>query len=94
MLDAESRLRHKDLVGVVAHGRAGFGMLPTPQSKECKGMEKQRQIQEELRVAVEEGRSSRAASLRQQGAWTRWEQAIDRKVMWTSGRLSHTASPS
>lgn len=38
VLDVEARLRHKDLVGVVAHGRAGLGMLPTPpRHKECKG---------------------------------------------------------
>ena len=56
--DAESRLRHKDLMGVVVHGRAGLGMFPTPQHKECKGMEKWKQIQEDVRAAVEEGRSS------------------------------------
>ena len=75
---AESRLRHIDLVGVVAHGRVGLGMF----CKGCKGMEKQRQIQEEVRAAVEEGRSSRVAGLRQQVSWTRWEQAMDQKVTW------------
>ena len=67
VLDAESRLRNKDLVGVVAHGRAGLGMFPKPQRKECKGMDKRGQIQEEVRAAVEEGRSSRVAGLRQNG---------------------------
>ena len=82
--DAESRLRHKELVGVVAQGRAGLGMFPAPpRLRECKGKEKRRQIQEEVRAGVEEGRTSRAAGLRQQGAWTRWEHAIDRKVTWT-----------
>ena len=83
VLDAESRLRQKDLVGVVAHGRAGLGLFPTPRQRECKGKEKRRQIQEEVRAAVEEERSSRAVGQRQQGAWTRWEQAMDRKVTWT-----------
>lgn len=84
VLDAESRLRHKDLVGTVAHGRAGLGVFPTPpRHKESNRKEKQRQIQEEVRAAVEEGRSSRAAGLRQQGAWTRWEQAMEHKVTWT-----------
>ena len=68
----------------MAHGRAGLGMFPTPpRHRECKGKEKRRQIQEEVRTAVEEGRTSRAAGLRQQGAWTRWEHAMDRKVTWT-----------
>ena len=55
----------------------------TLRNKERKGKEKRRQIQEEVRAAVEEERSSRAAGLRQQGAWTRWEQAMDQKVTWT-----------
>lgn len=84
VLDAETRLRHRDLVGVVAHGRAGLGMFLTPaRHRECKGKEQRRQIQEEVRTAVEEGRTSRAAGLRQQGAWTKWEHAMDRKVTWT-----------
>ena len=82
--DAESRLRHRDLVGVVAHGRAGLGMFPTPpRHREAQGKEKRRQIQECVRTAVEDGRKSRAAGLGQQGAWTRWEHAMDRKGTWT-----------
>lgn len=84
VLDAQARLRHKELVGVVARGRAGLGMFPTPpRPKELKGKEKRSRIQEEVRAAVEEGRMSRAAGMGQQGAWTRWVQAMDRKVTWT-----------
>lgn len=84
MADAESRLHHRDLVGVVAHGRAGLGMFQTPPwHRECKGKEERGQIQEVVRTAVEDGRTSRAAGLRQQGAWTRWEHAMDRKITWT-----------
>ena len=78
VLDAKSWLCQKDLVGVVAHGRAGLGMFPTPQYRERKGKEKRRQNQEEVRAAVEEGSSSRTLGLKQQGAWTRLEQAMDR----------------
>lgn len=60
VLDAESWLCQKLLVGVVAHGTAGLGLFPTPLYRERKGKEKWRQIQEEVRAAVEEGRSSRA----------------------------------
>lgn len=56
LLDAESRLCHKDLVGVVAHGREGLRLFPTPRHKESQGKERQRQIQEEVKAAVEEGR--------------------------------------
>ncbi|KAL0173755.1 hypothetical protein M9458_029723, partial [Cirrhinus mrigala] len=72
VLDAQARLRHKELVGVVARGRAGLGT-------QCKGKEKRSRIYEEVRAAVEEKRMSRAAGMGQQGAWTRWEQAMDRK---------------
>lgn len=59
-------------------------MFPTPpRHKELKGKEKRSRIQEEVRAAVEEGRTSRAAGMGQQGDWTRWEQAMDRKVTWT-----------
>lgn len=34
------------------------------------------------RSGLEEGGTSRAAGLKQQGAWTRWEHAMDRKVTW------------
>ena len=39
-------------------------------------------IQEEVRASVEEVRASRIVGMRQQGAWTRWEQAVERKVSW------------
>lgn len=59
-------------------------MFPTPpRHKELKGKEKRSRIQEEVRAAVEEGRTSREAGMGQQGAWTRWEQVMDRKVTWT-----------
>lgn len=47
------------------------------------GRQGRRQIQEEVRAAAEEGRSSRAAGLSKQGPWTRWEEAMDWKVTWT-----------
>lgn len=38
--DAESGLSQRDLVGVVAHGRAGLGMFPAPpRHRQCKGKE-------------------------------------------------------
>ena len=49
----------------------------------AKGKERRRLVQEEGRVAVEEERSSKTVGMSQQGAWTRWEQAVERKVMWT-----------
>lgn len=78
VLDAECRLCHKDLVSVVAQGRAGLGLVP--HHKDTKGKERRRQIQDEVRAVVDKERSIRAAGLSQQGPWTRWEKAMDRKV--------------
>lgn len=38
---------------------------------------------EEIRAGVEEKRISRMGGIRQQGAWTRWEQVMDRKISWS-----------
>ena len=80
---AESRLRHSELVGTVASGRAGLGSNPRPHYKKAQGKERRQLIQEEVRAGVEEARCSRTVGMRQQGAWTRWEEAAGRKILWT-----------
>ncbi|XP_075315189.1 uncharacterized protein LOC142375145 [Odontesthes bonariensis] len=80
---AKSRLRHSELVGTVATGRAGLGSNPRPSYNKAKGKERRQLIQEEVRAGVEEVRCSRAVGMCQQGAWTRWEEAAARKVSWT-----------
>ncbi|KAK0134731.1 Retrovirus-related Pol polyprotein from type-2 retrotransposable element R2DM [Merluccius polli] len=78
---AESRLRHGVLVGTVARGRAGLGTTAPPRFD--RGKERRQLVQNEVRAAVEEERSIRAVGMRHQGAWTRWEQAVERKITWT-----------
>ncbi|XP_034552669.1 LOW QUALITY PROTEIN: uncharacterized protein LOC117822130 [Notolabrus celidotus] len=80
---AEAQLRHRVLVGTVARGRAGLGSSKTPRYNKAQGKDKRSLIQEEVRAAVEDQRTSRMVGMRQQGAWTRWEQAVERKVSWT-----------
>jgi len=80
---AESRLLHRTLVGTVARGRAGLGSSTTPCCGKAKEKRRRTLLQEEVRAAVEEERSGRVFGMRQQGAWTRWEQAAERKVTWT-----------
>ncbi len=79
---AEARLDHNRLVGVVAKGRAGLGSFSTPHIDTIKGKERRRLVQEEVRAVVEEERTCRTVGMRQQGAWIRWENAIERKVTW------------
>lgn len=79
---AEARLSHKELVGVVAIGRAGLGTTSTTQYSKARGKERRDFIQLEVRAGIEEQRASQWVGLRQQGAWTRWEEAMDRKISW------------
>ncbi|KAJ8014697.1 hypothetical protein DPEC_G00018340 [Dallia pectoralis] len=79
---AESRLRHRELVGAVAYGRAGLGSGTTSRYNKAQGKDRRSLVQQEARAAVEEERASRMVGMRQQEAWTRWEHAVDRKVTW------------
>ncbi|XP_031136520.1 uncharacterized protein LOC116036966, partial [Sander lucioperca] len=79
---AESRLRHKEMVGSVAISRAGLGSTPTTHYNKLKGKERRDLVQKEVRAGVEEQRASQMVGLRQQGAWTRWEDAMERKISW------------
>ncbi|XP_060744927.1 uncharacterized protein LOC132858560 [Tachysurus vachellii] len=79
---AESRLHHGVLVGAVARGRAGLGTFQGPQFDKARGKERRQLVQGEVRAAVEEERSSKAVGMARQGAWTRWEQAVERKITW------------
>ncbi|KAL1249583.1 hypothetical protein QQF64_020588 [Cirrhinus molitorella] len=56
---AESRLRHRALVGTVATGRAGFGMFPQPRYEKAHGKVKRQLLLREVRAGVEEERTSR-----------------------------------
>ncbi|KAL7841251.1 hypothetical protein SRHO_G00249420 [Serrasalmus rhombeus] len=79
--EAEARLRHRSLVRVVTRGRARLGSFPTPQ-RNTRGKERRRLVQEEVRATVEETKSCKAVGMKNQGAWTRWENAVERKVTW------------
>ncbi|XP_063058826.1 uncharacterized protein LOC134452393 [Engraulis encrasicolus] len=79
---AESRLRQKVLVGSIASGRAGIGYFPSTRVDKVQGKERQHLIQQEVRAGVEEERASRMVGMGQQGAWTRWENVLQRKITW------------
>ncbi|KAL4008901.1 hypothetical protein ACER0C_002753 [Sarotherodon galilaeus] len=73
---AESRLRQKTLVGVLATGGAGLGYFPKARVSRAQGKERRQLLQEEVRAGVEEERVGRAVGLKRQGAWTRWESTL------------------
>ncbi|XP_054626149.1 uncharacterized protein LOC129178189 [Dunckerocampus dactyliophorus] len=79
--EADARLHHRSLVGVVTRSRTGLGSFPCPQMN-TRGKERRRLVQEEVRAAVEETRTCKAVGMKHQGAWMRWENAVERKVTW------------
>lgn len=79
---AESRLRQRLLVGLVAQGRAGLGSRTS--SGYGKGRKDRRlQFQVEVRAPFEEVRTSRMVGMWQQGSWIRLEGVEESKVTWT-----------
>ena len=87
---AESRIRHRVLVGTVARGRAGLGTIASPRFDKARGKERRQLVQNEVRAVVEEERSSRAVGMRRDGSKLR----RGRSRGLTSGGQSHTASSS
>ncbi len=70
------------ILGTVVQGRVGLGSLRATRYDSASGKERQRLVQEEVRASVEEEQTSRAVAMRQQSAWVRWEQAMERSVTW------------
>lgn len=59
------------------------GSFPAPHVNLSRGKEMNSLVQEVVRATVEEIRSCRAVGMKEQGPWTGWKKAIDRKVTWT-----------
>lgn len=80
---AITRLKHQEVVGLIQHGRAGFGWT-TSTSMWSKATKIERKRLIVLEIMKEEGESYRvkAVSQSQQGKWTTWEAVIDRTITW------------
>lgn len=79
---AETRLKHRALVGTVAIGRSGLGAIPQPRYDKVHGKERRDLVLKEVRASAEEVRVTRFVNMRQQGASSRWEGAIEKKLTW------------
>jgi hypothetical protein len=79
--EAESRLRHKDIIGAVCQGRQGLGTTETQYWKGANAAKRRELVQREIREKEEEQRRSKAVEMGCQGAWTRW-QTEDRALTW------------
>ena len=80
--EAESRLRHKDLVGTVTQGRLGLGCITRAQWRGASSRQRREMVQQEVRQHEEETRQTKAVSLKAQGKWMRWENIRSRKLTW------------
>ena len=76
------KLRHKDIVGVVCKGRLGLGNYETVHWKTASPKEKRHLVVQQIRQTEEDKRLVKAVGMAQQGAWTRWESAMDRNLSW------------
>lgn len=76
-------MHYRALVGAVARGKAGIGTLTTPRYDKVQRKEKRQLLQDKVRAFVEKERFARAVGMIQQGAWTKWEQAMARKITWS-----------
>jgi len=78
---AESRLRHKDIVGTMAVGKQGLGSAESRSWKKADSRTRREMVQAEVRLAEEEDRGIRAVAMGCQGAWTKW-QTTGKKMTW------------
>ena len=79
--EAESRLRHKDIVGAVCIGRQGLGTAHTPRWRGADAAERRQLVQKDVRQREEESRHVRAVEMGKQGEWTKWD-TEQRKLPW------------
>ena len=80
---AEERLQQKAMVGTVASGTRGLGYYPSPRIDNARGKERRALLQKEVREGIEETRLAKMVGLSQQGAWTRWENYVRRRITWS-----------
>ena len=80
--EAEANLRTKEIVGATQHDRAGLGSRPQQWFSQQSQKGRREMILKEMHQMKEEERFAVAAGMAKQGAWTRWEQAEQRKISW------------
>ncbi|XP_052281250.1 uncharacterized protein LOC127878762 [Dreissena polymorpha] len=79
---AESRLRHQDIVGTSCQGRQGLGLNTRQPWSSATTVRRRELVQSEIRKEEEETRKVKAVQMGSQGSWTKW-QTTGRKLSWT-----------
>ena len=80
--DAETQLKHNDIVGTITMGRLGLGCVTRASWKAAALSERRKMVQQEVRSAEEEARQATAVSMKKQGSWLKWEGVQARRVSW------------
>ena len=78
--EAESRLRHSDVVGVVAEGRRGLGSYNSVPWGKANTQTRRKMVVHEIRKAEEETRRVRASGMKAQGDWLNWSSVESRAI--------------
>ena len=84
--EAKQRLRHKDIVGTVSHGRQGLGTAPRQSWQQADAADRRQLVQSEIAEKQEEQRVARAASMSNQGSWLNWQNVQGKKLSWNEIR--------
>ncbi|XP_062613999.1 uncharacterized protein LOC134275735 [Saccostrea cucullata] len=80
--EADSRLRHSDIVGRLAIGRQGLDVTPTARWGTASEEEKRCLVQREVLAMEEDSRMVKAVGMKKQGSWVNWENARQGKLGW------------
>ncbi|XP_052223903.1 uncharacterized protein LOC127839559 [Dreissena polymorpha] len=78
---AESRLRHIDIVGTTAIGRQCLDSTKPQRWSTAGKKERSQMVQHEIKLSEEEDRRTRAVGIGGQCAWTQW-QTTGRRLTW------------
>ena len=79
---AESRLKHQDIVGTKCMGKQGLGMNTRQPWSSATTVQRRTLVQAEVRKGEEEERKVKAVQMGCQGSWTKW-QTSQRKLTWS-----------
>ena len=82
VIQAESSLELRDIIGNVCNGRQGLGTSHFTQWRKAGIHQRREMVQAEVRRQEEEIRKAKAVELATQGTWTRWD-LPNRRVTWT-----------
>ena len=79
---AESRLHHREIVGIVNKGRQGLGMETSRMWSKEPDKGRRDLIRQEVRQELEQDRREKAVSMSKQGEWLNWDGVTERPITW------------